>query len=107
MASRQALLHSLVHIENWAVDLAWDIIARFGPSMDYKLPPAFFEDFVRVAEDEARHYSLLNARLEETGSHYGAFPAHDALWESAKATSKQVIGTAFFVLWGAREESGD
>lgn len=38
LASRQALLHSLVHIENWAVDLAWDIIARFGPGP--RPPPA-------------------------------------------------------------------
>ena len=86
LASRQALLHSLVHIENWAVDLAWDIIARFGPSPDYLLPREFFEDFVKVAEDEARHYSLLNARLEEIGSSYGTFPVHDALWDSATST---------------------
>ncbi|KAL6782069.1 hypothetical protein ACKKBF_B10550 [Auxenochlorella protothecoides x Auxenochlorella symbiontica] len=86
LASRQALLHSLVHIENWAVDLAWDIIARFGPDPDYRLPPAFFADFVKVAGDEARHYSLLAQRLQATGSHYGAFPCHDGLWTSASAT---------------------
>lgn len=45
----QALLHSLVHIENWAVDLAWDIIARFGQDPSYRLPHAFYDDFVTVS----------------------------------------------------------
>ncbi|CAI5458576.1 unnamed protein product [Closterium sp. Yama58-4] len=83
--SRVALLHSLVHIESWAVDLAWDIIARFGSA--HSMPRAFFSDFVRVAEDEARHFRLLAARLQALGSHYGALPAHDGLWESASATA--------------------
>lgn len=42
---------------------------------------------VKVAEDEARHYSLLKRRLEEMGSFYGAFAAHDGLWESAAWTA--------------------
>jgi uncharacterized ferritin-like protein (DUF455 family) len=50
LASRQALLHSLVHIENWAIDLSWDIIARFGVQQaHYCLPKAFFDDFVQVS----------------------------------------------------------
>jgi uncharacterized ferritin-like protein (DUF455 family) len=40
-----------------------------------------------VAEDECRHYELLRRRLEEMGSHYGAFPGHEALWDSATATA--------------------
>jgi uncharacterized ferritin-like protein (DUF455 family) len=50
LASRQAIVHSLTHIENWAVDLSWDIIARFGQDPDYAphLPVEFFDDFVRV-----------------------------------------------------------
>ena len=28
--SRRKILHSLSHIESWAIDLSWDIIARFG-----------------------------------------------------------------------------
>lgn len=58
-ASRQRMLHALVHTESWAVDLAWDIVARFGNSAP--LPRAFFDDFVAVAADEAHHYSLLQA----------------------------------------------
>ena len=40
-----------------------------------------------MAEDECRHYELLRARLEEMGSRYGAFPAHGALWDSARETA--------------------
>lgn len=85
LVSRQRMLHSLVHTESWAVDLAWDVIARFGGTRG--LPRAFFDDFVAVAEDEARHFRVLQARLVELGSSYGAMPAHDGLWESAAATA--------------------
>lgn len=51
------MLHSLVHIEGVAVDLAWDAIARYGACM----PREFSDDFVTVAEDEARHFVLLEA----------------------------------------------
>ena len=49
LQSRQALLHAATHIENWAVDLSWDVVARFGLRCDeYALPKAFFDDFVTV-----------------------------------------------------------
>ena len=48
LASRQAILHSLVHIESWAVDLSWDAVARFGSDPQYALPEAFLDDFVQV-----------------------------------------------------------
>ena len=51
LASRQALLHSLTHIENWAVDLSWDVVARFGGQAEYELPGEFYDDFVTVAEE--------------------------------------------------------
>ncbi|KAI8467548.1 MAG: hypothetical protein J3K34DRAFT_523635 [Monoraphidium minutum] len=92
LKSRAALLHNLVHIESWAVDLAWDAVARWGSGVDTAgaLPREFFDDFVAVAEDEARHFTLLEARLRATGSHYGAFPAHDGLWDAAAATSRSL-----------------
>ncbi|KVI09654.1 uncharacterized protein LOC112522239 [Cynara cardunculus var. scolymus] len=89
LQSRQAIVHSLVHIESWAIDLSWDIIARFGKQES--MPKEFFNDFVRVAQDEGRHFTLLAARLEELGSFYGALPAHDGLWDSAVATSKDLF----------------
>jgi uncharacterized ferritin-like protein (DUF455 family) len=89
LQSRLAILHSLCHIESWAIDLSWDIIARFGrdPRFAPHLPREFFDDFVRVADDEGRHFLLLRERLEALGSHYGAFEAHDALWHSAAETA--------------------
>ncbi|CAN6312666.1 unnamed protein product [Urochloa humidicola] len=83
--SRVAMLHSLAHTESWAVDLSWDIVARFGAPM--RMPREFFDDFARVAQDEGRHYKVLSARLRELGSHYGALPAHDGLWDSATRTA--------------------
>ena len=83
--SRIAILHSLAHIESWAIDLSWDVIARFGAAR--RMPKAFFDDFVEVAADEARHFSRLAARLQALGSHYGALSAHDGLWNSAAETS--------------------
>jgi uncharacterized ferritin-like protein (DUF455 family) len=83
--SRLAMLHSLAHTESWAVDLSWDIIARFGAPM--RMPRGFFDDFARLAQDEGRHYTVLSARLRELGSRYGALPAHDGLWDSAMSTA--------------------
>lgn len=87
--SRIAIIHSLCHIESWAIDLSWDIIARFGTDPQYKaiLPRAFYDDFVIVASDEARHFLLLEQRLTDCGAHYGDLPVHDALWDSAQATA--------------------
>lgn len=89
LQSRQAILHSLVHTESWAIDLSWDIIARFGKQES--MPKEFFTEFVKVAQDEGRHFMLLAARLKELGSYYGALPAHDGLWDSAMATSKHLL----------------
>ncbi|XP_073033162.1 uncharacterized protein [Primulina eburnea] len=89
LRSRQAIVHSLVHTESWAMDLSWDIIARFG--RQESLPMDFFTDFVKVAQDEGRHFILLAARLEELGSFYGELLAHDGLWDSAIATSKDLL----------------
>jgi len=85
---RVALLHALAHIELNAIDLAWDLLARFGGSF---LPHEFFDDWVAVAAEEAEHFTLLAARLEALGGVYGALPAHDGLWEAAAATADDVI----------------
>eukprot|EP00884_Botryococcus_braunii_P000522 jgi/Botrbrau1/10470/Bobra.0133s0076.1 len=87
LESRRGIVHALCHIESWAVDLSWDIIARFGADPAYALPRDFFDDFVQVAEEECKHHRLLESRLQELGSHYGAYPVHDALWHSAEATA--------------------
>ncbi|KAL3649673.1 hypothetical protein CASFOL_006076 [Castilleja foliolosa] len=89
LQSRQAIVHSLVHTESWAIDLSWDIIVRFGKQES--MPRDFFTDFVKVAQDEGRHFTMLAERLKELGSFYGALPAHDGLWDSATATSKDLL----------------
>jgi uncharacterized ferritin-like protein (DUF455 family) len=85
---RVALLHALAHIELNAIDLAWDIIARFGTP---ETPRVFFDDWVKVGEEEAIHFSLLQARLVELGAQYGDLPAHDGLWQAAAETSHDLL----------------
>ncbi|KAG6491055.1 hypothetical protein ZIOFF_052387 [Zingiber officinale] len=89
LQSRQAIVHSLAHTESWAIDLSWDIIARFGRLE--AMPREFFTDFVKIARDEGRHFTLLAERLEKLGTYYGALPAHDGLWDSALETSKSLL----------------
>lgn len=88
LAGRIALLHALAHIELNAIDLAWDIVARFAA---LGLPREFFADWVGVAAEEARHFVMLSDRLAEVGARYGDLPAHDGLWEAAAATADDVL----------------
>jgi uncharacterized ferritin-like protein (DUF455 family) len=76
LAGRTALLHALAHIELNAIDLAWDLVARFAGT---GLPRPFFDDWVGVAAEEACHFELLAGRLAELGAQYGDLPAHDGL----------------------------
>lgn len=55
---RAALIHAIAHIELNAINLALDAIHRFRG-----LPPAYYFDWLRVADDEARHFALLEARM--------------------------------------------
>ena len=87
-AGRIALIHALAHIELNAIDLGWDIIARFSGQ---RLPRQFFDDGVGVAAEEAEHFALLEARLRVLGGAYGDLPAHDGLWEAAAATEHDLI----------------
>lgn len=83
---RIALYHALAHIEFVAIDLALDMAGRFGGEMG----PGFVGDFLSVAADEAMHFALLDRRLRALGSHYGALPAHDGLWDAAHETRHDV-----------------
>ncbi len=85
--SRIALLHALAHIEFGAIDLAFDMAGRFGAG----LPRAFVDDWIGVGADEAIHFALLDRRLRALGSHYGALPAHDGLWEAATETAQDLL----------------
>lgn len=86
-ATRIALLHALAHIEFVAIDLAFDLVGRFGS----QFPREFADDWLRVGADEAMHFALLDRRLRQLGSRYGAMPAHDGLWESAYETRDDAL----------------
>lgn len=87
VAGRVALLHALAHIELNAIDLACDLTARFPSDQGAAMPAEFAHDWVKVADEEGKHFLMLEARLKELGSHYGALPAHDGLWQAAEVTA--------------------
>jgi uncharacterized ferritin-like protein (DUF455 family) len=89
LAGRIALLHAVAHIELNAVDLHWDIIARFA---DTKMPMGFYDDWVKAADEEAKHFNLICDCLEALGSHYGALPAHAGMWRAAEDTADDLLG---------------
>ena len=86
---RIALLHALAHIELNAVDLHWDILARFG---HIPMPLGFYDDWVKAADEESKHFGLICDCLESLGSHYGALPAHAGMWRAAEDTVEDLFG---------------
>eukprot|EP00742_Colponemidia_sp_Colp-10_P011232 GILJ01012452.1.p1 GENE.GILJ01012452.1~~GILJ01012452.1.p1 ORF type:complete len:279 (+),score=30.38 GILJ01012452.1:34-870(+) len=88
LENRIALIHSLAHIEAVAVDLSWDLICRFKRT---DLPKEFYDDWVQVADDEARHYTTWADRLKELGSSYGSLAVHNGLWNSAENTDSDLL----------------
>ena len=84
--NRIALWHALAHIEFVAIDLALDMVGRFGAQMD----EAFVADFLAVAADEAMHFALIDRHLRTMGARYGDLPAHAGLWEAAYETREDV-----------------
>ncbi|MFM2389853.1 MAG: hypothetical protein RLZZ437_1408 [Pseudomonadota bacterium] len=86
---RIALLHAVAHIELNAVDLHWDIIARFA---DQPMPMGFYDDWVKAADEESKHFNLICDVLETLGSHYGAMPAHAGMWRAASDTATDLHG---------------
>lgn len=86
---RIALLHAVAHIELNAVDLHWDIIARFT---HIPMPIGFYDDWVKAADEESKHFNLMCDCLEELGSFYGALPAHAGMWRAAEDTGHDFMG---------------
>ena len=81
-----ALIHAVAHIEFNAINLALDAIWRFAD-----MPPSFYTDWLKVAQEEAIHFTLLNEHLQSLGFTYGDFAAHDGLWEMAYRTADDVL----------------
>ena len=85
-AGRAALLHAVAHIEFNAINLALDAIWRFPD-----LPEAFYRDWLKVAAEEALHFTLLREHLLTLGHDYGDFDAHDGLWTMVERTAGDVL----------------
>jgi uncharacterized ferritin-like protein (DUF455 family) len=83
---KAALIHSLAHIEFNAINLALDAVYRFRG-----LPAEYYSDWLRVAKEEAYHFSLLAEHLQILGYRYGDFDAHNGLWEMAVETDHDVL----------------
>jgi uncharacterized ferritin-like protein (DUF455 family) len=90
---RRALLHALAHIELNAVDLAFDMALRFADEAAEAglSATAFAADWIAIGREEARHFLMLEGRLQALESRYGALPAHDGLWEAANATADSLL----------------
>src|SRR5438105_175651 len=83
---RAALLHAIAHIEFNAINLALDAAWRFAG-----MPDAFYRDWLRVASEEALHFSLLREHLQSLGCDYGDFDAHDGLWMMTQRTAHDIV----------------
>ena len=89
VAGRAALLHAIAHIELNAVDLHWDIIPRFA---HIPMPAGYYDDWVKAADEESKHFNLLTDRLHAMDSFYGALPAHAGMWRAAQDTATDFMG---------------
>ena len=88
------LLHAIVHIEYSAIDLALDACYRFR-----NLPKEYYLDWLEVADDEIRHFNLINNLLEKTGYKYGDFEVHNSLFEASQKTTTLLSRMAIIPRW--------
>jgi uncharacterized ferritin-like protein (DUF455 family) len=86
LEGRAALLHAICHIEFNAINLALDAVWRFAG-----MPVAFYMDWLRVADEEALHFTLLREHLQSLGFDYGDFDAHDGLWTMCEKTRHDIL----------------
>jgi len=91
---KATLIHAIVHIEYSAIDLAFDACYRFR-----NMPIEFYKDWIEVAEDEIRHFEMLNALLNEVGYKYGDIEVHNSLWEAATKTPTLIERMAIVPRW--------
>jgi len=80
------LVHSIAHIEFSAIDLALDAVYRYP-----QMPMAYKKDWLVVAEDEIRHFNMLNGLLEALGFKHGDFPVHCGLFDAANNTADTIL----------------
>ncbi len=75
------LLHAIAHIEYSAIDLALDAAYRF-----IGLPKKYYDDWLEVADDEIKHFVMLDELLKELDASYGDIEVHNALFEASQRT---------------------
>ncbi len=91
---KAVFLHAIAHIEYSAIDLALDTCYRFR-----NLDKEFYLDWLEVADDEIRHFKLINSLLEKTGYKYGDFPVHNSLFEASQKTQDLLSRMAIIPRW--------
>ena len=80
------LVHAIAHIEYSAIDLALDAVYRYPlMPMEYKI------DWLVVAQDEIRHFKMLDELLVDIGYRYGDFPVHCGLFDASVHTANSII----------------
>lgn len=70
------LVHSILHIEYSAIDLALDHSYRFK-----NMPQKYYDDWLEVADDEIRHFLMLESIILNLGYEYGSFDVHSFLFD--------------------------
>lgn len=85
-SGKAAFFHALTHIEFIAIYLAWDIVYRFRG-----LPEQFYRDWLHVADEESRHFTMLREHMLSMGVDYGDLPAHRGLWDHASDTAGNLL----------------
>ncbi len=83
---RNTLLHAVAHIEFNAINLALDAAYRFRDQ-----PMEYYQDWIKIADDEARHFGLIRDYLVQHDCEYGDFKAHNGLWQMAIDTQHDVV----------------
>ncbi len=83
---RAGLIHALAHIECNAINLSLDACWRFAG-----MPEQYYRDWLKVAAEEAYHFTLLSDHLKTLGYAYGDFPAHNGLWDMVRKTKGDVL----------------
>ncbi len=83
---RISLLHAFAHIEFNAINIALDAAYRFR-----QMPDQFVSDWLLVASEEAKHFSLLSEYLCDQGAFYGELDAHSGLWDMVCKTRHDVL----------------
>ena len=81
-----AFFHAIAHVEFMAIYLAWDLLYRFRG-----MPDQFYQDWLRIADEETQHFELIRAHLQTMNVYYGDLPAHSGLWDHARDTADNLL----------------